>query len=384
MAAPVSPTVPPPVDAYRPVSMLAVVGCGLSVASVAVFLLATDWLIVFPIVGLIISLIALQRIKKADNALAGAGIARIGIALGLVISLSWATMQLTSYIVLQYESTRFVEQWLECIRDGKDSLAFIATTQPRNRPDQLKAEDLETRMLRAKYASPDGPAYDKFLAVPTAELLLRGGKDIRWEKVGTPEFYYYQGSWNFRHRYRVYTPETEMDIIFKVISDDVQRQGAPRREWRLDIAGSNMVEDSSVALPYGRDLSKARQDAFRALNYWISLVGYAKKDAAAAQLQDAPQVRNEFNQLYNALRPGAGNEATVALKGKQFVVLKAKQEGKKWSLTLRGTVETGPRDVDFQITWENDDVDSPKSNWAIADLKYLGDRKRMDPATYMK
>ncbi|MCS6976267.1 MAG: hypothetical protein NZM31_04540 [Gemmatales bacterium] len=370
---------PPAEETYKPLSLLAVIGLGVSLLSLLIYLFASEWLIFLPALGFLLSAVALYRIKRSDSALAGAAVARAGMALGLVVGLSWLTMQITMTLVLEHEASEFVEHWLECVRDGKDALAFIATTRPGNRPAELTAEDLEPRMLRTRYASPFGSAYDFFLASPIAELLLRGGKDISWQRLGIQEYFYYEGSWYFKHRYRIKTPEVEADFVLVTVSDQVDRPSGPRREWRVDIHGSKMLPDNMVTTPYGLELTQARSEAFRIVQQWISYVAFANKEKARELLERSPLLEAEFDRLYTALRHGdAGTSVPVLNRNRQPLVLRAVKDGTKWHLTLRTTVETGQREVDCQFALETPDLNSEKETWRIVDLKYLGDRKRQE------
>jgi|GEM_PF-3709336 len=377
MANPAAPPAPSPADTYRPLSLLAVIGVGISILSLTIYLLGSEWLIFIPLLGFVISAVSLLRIKRSDNALAGAGLARFGMAVSLVVALSWITMQVTMILILQAESTAFLERWLECVRDGKDGLAFIATARPGNRPFELKAEDLEPRALRARYPSPAGPAYDLFLATPIAELLLRGGKEISWERIGTPEYFYDQGNWYFKHRYRLHTPEAALDILFTTVSDQVDRPSGPRREWRVDLMSSEMLRENMETTPFGAELTQARGEAVRAMTLWIGQIGFAKKEEAMKRLQGPPALVADFEKLYAALRQGDTEGFAPKLnKGRPPLVLKASKDGNKWQLVLRSTIEAGPRDVDCQITLENNEPNGELERWRIVDLKYLGDRKR--------
>lgn len=371
----------PAEETYKPLSLLAVIGLGLSLLSTLIYLFGSEWLIFLPALGFLISAIALYRIKRSDNALAGAGVARFGMALGLVTGLSWLTVQITMTLVLQNEATTFVERWLECVREGKDGLAFIATVRPGNRPSEITAEDLEPRMLRVRYPSPFGSAYDFFLASPIAELLLRGGKDISWQRLGISEYFYYEGSWYFKHRYRIKTPEVEADFELLTVSDQVDRPTGPRREWRVDVNNSKMLPDNMVTTPYGLELTQARNEAFRVVHQWIGHIAFANKEKAREYLERSPLLDAEFERLYTALRRGESGAAVsvpVLNRNRQPVVLRAVKDGPRWHLVLRTTVETGPREVDCQFALETPELNSEKETWRIVDLKYLGDRKKAE------
>jgi hypothetical protein len=363
-------------ETYRPLSLLAVIGLGVSFLSASIYLFWSEWMVVLPLLGFVLSAAALRRIKRADNALAGAGVARAGMALALVVGLSWVTMQITMTLVLQAEATAFLEDWLRCMREGKEGLAFVATVRPGSRPATLTAEDLEPRLLRARYPSPAGAAYDLFLACPIVELFVRAGKDLSWQRIGVDEFYYYEGSWYFKLRYRVDTAEMEGDIVFVVASEQVERPSGPRREWRVDVNNSTMRNEGTIVKPFGVELSQARSDALRVLNQWIGDVALGKKEKARELLADVPYLLAEYEKLYAALRGGETGSIPVLSRHRQPLVLQAAKEGTQWQMTLRTTVETGPREVDCQFTLTHPDLNSDQAYWQIIDLKYLGDRKR--------
>jgi hypothetical protein len=375
-----APVPPPAADTYRPLSLLAIVGLGLAILSICVYLFNSEWLISLAVAGFVVSAIALYQIKRSDYAQAGVAVARFGMALSLVIGLSWITMATTVNLVIQAEAGRFAHQWFECLRDGKEGLAFVASVRPGSRPAELTAEDLEPRHLRAKYPSPQGSAYDLFRTVPLVEMLLRGGKEITWHRLGVEGYDYNQGSYSIKQRYRIDTPEAEMEISLLTISEEVARPEGPRREWRVELSGSPMLVEGMKSKAYGLELSKARQEVLRALGHWVSLIGLARKEEATKTLSGGPAVTAEFERLYPAMLQGRATLMTpnITQSARQPIVLQAKQEGKGWTLTLRSTIEAGQREVDFQTTWANDHPTGDISKWRITDLKYLGDRKKME------
>lgn len=360
-------------------SLLAIIGLGLGLLSVSLYLFSAVWLITLPLAGIIVSSVALYRVKNSDNALAGANVARAGLAFSLVCGLSWTTMQITTNMIIQAEATTFVHKWLECMRDGKEGLAFICTVRPGSRPPELRAEDLDLRNIRAKYPAEQGAAFDTFRAVPLIELLIRGGKDITWQHQGIPDWYYFEGGWYVRHRLHLETPEAEADVVVLTISYQESRPTGPRREWRVDLNTVNLSPENTKSKPYGVEVSKARQEAFRALNHWVSLIGFAKKEEAAKFLASKDLIP-ELDSLYPGMRQGgASPNQPIFLKGKPPLVLQAEKDGTRWTLTIRATVEAGQFEVDFQTTWQNDDPNGDLNRWRITKLQYLGDRKRMDP-----
>ncbi len=80
---------------YAAVSPMAIFGLVLSVGGIAAFFVAP--LVALPVVGLIVSLAAAQRIRRSEGVLTGLQLAQAGIAVGAALALASAAYHLETY-----------------------------------------------------------------------------------------------------------------------------------------------------------------------------------------------------------------------------------------------------------------------------------------------
>ena len=117
---------------YKRVSGLAVAGVALGFLT-----LATFWHSFFAIVAVaavIVNLLALARISRAAEPLAGRGLAFVGLGMSLVFSGSALTSINLRKFALKKQSREFVAEWFDHMLHGEPHLASIMTRSPGTRP----------------------------------------------------------------------------------------------------------------------------------------------------------------------------------------------------------------------------------------------------------
>jgi hypothetical protein len=372
-------------DNYRPLSALALVGLGLGVlAPLSLISLHPGLFAAIPLPGFFVSLVARRRIVNSDGIIAGKNIATVALALNLVSGLAWLSMYVTTAIVIQNESRKFVEEWIEKLRQGKEGEVFLDTRPPKLRKINFAPTDL--KKLRDRFAGKAGSSeLDAFRAQPLNNLLLRYGDHLQWDgSIGIVEWKYYNESYSVRHRFIVRSDDgriaAKVDLLAS--SEIVPHNSGPRREWKITVQGGlNEV----VSTAYMQRLDDAQKDALTVINRWVQEVAADHRDAALKYLKDpTDRIREaEFSHLYNALRKDATALSTTDLHiDPQRPLLLVKDVNydatpNSWQLTFRGDVALGQVwAVEMQATIVTDDFLKGPSSWKIAQCKLLTEHRQ--------
>ncbi len=120
--------------AYRTVSILALVSLALGLVSPLAFF--APLLMVLPITGAILGLLAVRRIATSDGALIGRTAALAGLVLSVAsITAASTRTQLTQYLLSRQARATAVE-WFTLLQHGNVEQAFQLMTSSRQRPAQ--------------------------------------------------------------------------------------------------------------------------------------------------------------------------------------------------------------------------------------------------------
>jgi hypothetical protein len=162
---------------YRALSPLAIVGLVLGLLSPVALLDPAAWCV--PLLGIVISLIALRRIARDWQMLAGRGVAWTGLTLALLFAVAAPSDWLLYRYFLRREAVQFAQPWFQLLGTGQMHRAFLLTVDPRSRPPlDLSLPDLCNRS--AQFCE-DLEAYRQEEAVKTLATL--GASQVRFLTV---------------------------------------------------------------------------------------------------------------------------------------------------------------------------------------------------------
>lgn len=150
---------------YRSLSVLALLGLLFGLASPLCF--GAPLLLAVPIVGVAISILALQRIAASNGALAGRWAAITGLFLCVAIGIAPFARQ---YVIRSYREQQakdFAVDWLKLLVEGKSEEAFRLTIDSTRGP---------APPAPGEKASPANP-YDTFLGLPLVKAMQAAGPD---------------------------------------------------------------------------------------------------------------------------------------------------------------------------------------------------------------
>lgn len=246
---------PAETDEYRPISGWAIAGLIMSVFS------AFCWMDSPPLLparawwlpGFILSLWAWLRIRWAENTLAGATLARIGIVLSLINGIGSLTSQEVTYWVVRAEARRFAHELLEYTHQRKERELFLATLPPDQRRHKEPPADRQRLIRYFEAQSRMGNPVIAFENSILGRVMLKEAPNRQnWEYRGilgyeTLTDVSYPG-YQFRFLYRVRSdlePEDGQPLVYDVelvltcfrVSNTRSRWRA-QREWFLNAAPS--------------------------------------------------------------------------------------------------------------------------------------------------
>ena len=181
---------------YHAVSVLAIVGLLLGLASPLCFM--APLLMMVPVIGAVVSLIALRRISASEGALVGRKAAAAGLALCIAFSVAAVSRaKVTQYLRTQ-QAESVARQWFELVQSGQTEPAFRLTVRgaspepppPPGSPESAPAED----------------PLAHFLHDPVVEALQAAGEAAIVEPGGSVDYSAQSGGQVFVRRQFVVTP----------------------------------------------------------------------------------------------------------------------------------------------------------------------------------
>ncbi len=292
------PTPPPPVTAdrpgaplvYRPLSGLAIIGmaCGVLFASIALFSVAVlffkrdpiflpDWLLVLPVAGAILCVLALRQIRNSEDTRAGATLARWGLWLSVLAGLGSATFSAFTGLAIKQQANHFLlvkgdgTGFFPRLLDGDVNGAFLLTqTFVRRR----RANPQDERGMEFEFdtplddRSPKGELSQFREADLVRALQQSSGPPAQVEPLGVRQWTYDDKlkAYTVERLYRVSTADMVFDFLVKVqsIDGDVPGEG---RKWRVVWRGGEVPNRKLTDL--GEKKGKLRLSAARFAGGWL-------------------------------------------------------------------------------------------------------------------
>jgi hypothetical protein len=149
-------------EEYRSLSLLALVSLIVGLAAPLCF--AAPLMMVLPLVGTALALVALRHVASSEGRLAGRGAALSGLALCLISLLAVVSYSQVTRLLRERQAKQFGLAWIESLLAGDTQRAFrLTTTGTRLRPSSAHPGE-----------TPTNP-YDEFVASPLVHDLTTTG-----------------------------------------------------------------------------------------------------------------------------------------------------------------------------------------------------------------
>jgi hypothetical protein len=161
---------------YRSLSVTALVALLFGLASPLCF--GHILLFLIPLVGIVLSLLALRQIAASDGALAGRGAALAGLVLCIGFGVAPFTRALVLRTTRTSQAEAFGRRWMESLAAGETEHAFRLTVDSTRRSPPIEPGMPE----------PKKSPYELFLDLSVVQALTTAGKDADIRFAGTTEY----------------------------------------------------------------------------------------------------------------------------------------------------------------------------------------------------
>jgi len=171
---------------YHPLCATAVVGLVFGLLSVAALVDPFAWL--FPVIGIVLSGMALARIAWIHPELLGRKAAVAGLALSLIFGSAGVSQWVVTRALLRRQARQFTTAWFEALAHGQPHIAHQLTEPPRQR------RPLDNTLWKS-YRT--GPRWQEqlreYVAMPLVRTLLALGEKVQVRYCGTESLAHLQG-----------------------------------------------------------------------------------------------------------------------------------------------------------------------------------------------
>lgn len=220
---------------YRTVSTLALVSLGLGLVSPLVYFGLL--LMVLPIAGAVLGLLAIRRIATSDGALIGRAAALVGIAVSVASIAAAMTRTEVSQFLLSRQARATSVEWFSLLRQGNPDQALQLMTNNYQRPPQA--------LPGAPVEKPAASPLDEFRANPVVHFLLEHAQTAPVEYLGDVVYDLFpSGEARVEQQFSVGVPPRVGDRTSSVVNLVLLRSrasGGGPFEWRISTATSDDV-----------------------------------------------------------------------------------------------------------------------------------------------
>ena len=257
---PVAEPIGPGAIVYRPVSGFAIAGFAAScvfallVLIVAIVALVkgapffySPFILLIPIAGLVLSLIARSHIRASEGTRAGEPLARAGIWISLFTGLGYfvyysvtgmaVTGQANDFMMTVGTESGFFHHLQQAAKSNVElNEAYLLTLPASNRTGLRGADEEGMRRLHdAPNADGSPGAITLFASLPLPRLFITDTtSQIQIEPLGVQSWVYENNSYLVKRAYRVTTPEGVFETVIPVRSSEGEAQGQVRK-WSVEI-----------------------------------------------------------------------------------------------------------------------------------------------------
>ena len=217
---------------YHPLCATAVVGLVFGLLSVAALVDPFAWL--FPVIGIVLSGMALARIAWIHPELLGRKAAVAGLVLSLIFGSAGVSQWVVTRALLRRQARQFTTAWFAALAHGQPHIAHQLTEPPRQR---RPLDDTLWKSYRT------GPRWQEqlreYVAMPLVRTLLALGEKAQVRYCGTESLAHLQGGTVVNQVYAVTFDEAGKKKTF-LVAVDVRRSpigDTGRLDWHLAHAG---------------------------------------------------------------------------------------------------------------------------------------------------
>jgi len=300
---------------YRPLSVLAIVGCALGVfyagtvliGGVSSFtagtplLLPTVLCVFLPLAGAGLSFAARRQIVRSEGTRAGLALTQWGWWLSIIFGLGYAAFYAATYLALRSQADVNAEKYFfEKLKQGKTHAAFWYTLDPSTR--QTVNPDNHAEMeIRFNVKNPmDLTKQGQFTVFQQSELvrtIVLGGAETQVKALGVQEWDYNTGAYVLKRNYLITTPEGEFEAIVGVSGSTSRGAASEGRQWRVVLESTGIQQRRLT--DRGNHVLALRQQSIGFLRRWSERMLTGNYEEAFLDLCE-PAERSKLRAVFRA------------------------------------------------------------------------------------
>jgi hypothetical protein len=297
------PTAQRPSDpGYQPVSgyaVAAVVVAGLFaviLAAVAIYAVGSrrailSWeLLILPIAGVILAVIGRSHIRNSEGTKTGAKLASAAWWVCVLGGAGFGAYLYANEMVLERESARFTNKFLDDLNAGNPHRAFLSLMPPEER-ETPRVDPVNTESFEVTY-NPAG--YGAFKTHELVRLFQRNAGDVQYERIGVKEMGQTQEGFQAMHIYKLRCPEGIYEVTIRLLASESRKGG--KQMWRIPSQPApHILVTTDQPSQYGRLTAELELEATRFAVDWMEHLSSGRP--ALAHLMTTPLAHREPIQL---------------------------------------------------------------------------------------
>ncbi len=295
-----------PTSAYRPLSLLALVGFGLSAVFALVVavggginlfgrtpFLLPGWSFLLPLAALIVCWAGRARILASENTLSGTAFTTWGLRLTIVVGLTYAAYYAATFFAVRGSAVEWVDGFFEQIKQGNYERAFALSSG-------VALKDMDAGELRnaieARFNNSSGQnpgPFTQFRQSQFVRFIQIGGPQTEIEPLGVSEWNYDKGGYRVGMRYRITAPLGSLEMQVVAFGPDPKPGETKGRQWQVQLTKgeTNVIKETLAWTPRGEEVIKVAGSAGDFARSWAEKV--SEQRLAEAYLDTLPLAERE-------------------------------------------------------------------------------------------
>jgi len=287
---------------YQPVSgyaVAAVVVAGLFaviLTAVAIYAvisrraILSEELLILPIVGVILAVIGRAHIRNAEGTKTGLKLASVAWWVCVLGGAGFWAYLYANQLVLERESARFIDRFLDDLKNEKPHHAFLSLLPPEERVTP-RVDPNSPEAFEVTY-NPAG--YGTYKNHDLVRLFQRNAPEVEYEHVGVKDMSQTQEGFQAMHIYKLRCAEGIYEVTVRLLASESRKGG--KQMWRIPAQpGPHILVTTQQASQYGRLTAELELEASRFAADWMEHLSSGRP--ALAHLLTTPLAHREPIQL---------------------------------------------------------------------------------------
>lgn len=303
------------------------------------------YLLVLPIAGFILAMMARSHIRKSEGTRGGLKLVRLSWWVCILGGVGYGAYLYANIYVIELESRRFADKFLDEVKQGRTDPAFLMLMPPAER------SRVEENAPRSDFEAAYDPAgYSMFRHHELVRLVQRNKDSVTFEHVGSKDVSQEATEITATHLYHLKCPEGVFKVVIKCTAQEDSK--GVRAKWRIpNIPAPNISVETVTLSQYGRLVRELIDEgATMATNYTVYL---SFRPSLALMLTTPADFRDRKDKEWVALCAVGGGMTTMIPPGASFL---PPERAERWAARLKPTGKADNSDPPTMMQLEFEDL----------------------------